>query len=113
MKIMPCPRLEFEWIMTGKDWGKRDCVYSLVIPLTEFDIRREDENGVKVRSEWKVEIGRTNVIGGRRDHPPIWDDGTIDTPFRDGAHAKFDSEVLGGLPIVAVCGDTFHIVDHS
>lgn len=107
--VMPCPRLEFEWVKTGETWHKRDCIYSLVLPLGEYDIRRENGDGEKVRNEIKAELGRTSVTGGK-DGPPIWKDGTVESPFRDGAHAKFDNEALGGhLPIVSVCGDVFSI----
>jgi len=108
--VMPCPRLEFRWLMAGDSWSERECVYSLVIPLREFDIRRENEDGESVFTEKFIEIGRTDVRGYRAG-PPIHEDGTIDTPFRDGAHARFDNEALGGhLPIVAVCGDAWQIL---
>ncbi len=108
--VMPCPRLEFRWLMTGDSWSERECVYSLVIPLREFDIRRENEDGESVFTEKFIEIGRTDVRGYRAG-PPIYEDGTIYTPFRDGAHARFDNEALGGhLPIVAVCGDVWQIL---
>lgn len=107
--VIPCPRLEFEWIKTGESWANRECIYSLVLPLGEYDIRREDGEGNKVRSETKAQLGRTKVTGGK-DTPPIWEDGTVDTPFRDGAHAKFDNKALGGhLPIVSICGDVFSV----
>lgn len=107
--VIPCPRLEFEWIKTGETWRERECIYSLVLPLGEYDIRREDGEGNKVRSETKAELGRTRVTGGKGT-PPIWDDGIVESPFRDGAHAKFDNDALGGhLPIVSVCGDAFSI----
>ena len=104
--VMPCPRLEIEWIKSGDDWRKRECVYSLVLPLGEYDIRRGEED----RSELKVEIGRTIATGGK-SKPPIYEDGVVETPFRDGAHSKFDAEAMGGhIPRVAVCGDTFTVL---
>ena len=106
--VMPCPRLELEWVKTGNTWKKRECVYSLVLPLGDYDVRAENEDGKRVRNETKAEIGRTRVSGGK-DEPPIWD-GVVDLPFRDGAHAFFDSEALGGhIPVVAVCGKVFSI----
>ncbi|MCR8922691.1 hypothetical protein NO559_07910 [Dasania sp. GY-MA-18] len=109
--VMPCPRLELEWIKTGADWRKRECVYSLVLPLGEYDIRRESKDGEKARNETKAELGRTAVTGGN-GQPPIWEDGKVETPFRDGAHSKFDAEALGGhIPRVAVCGDVFTILE--
>lgn len=108
--VIPCPRLEFRWVMHGISWRERECIYSLVLPLREFDIRRENEDGEAVYSEKTIEIGRTEVRG-YRDGPPIFEDGTVETPFRDGAHARLDNEALGGqLPIVAVCGDVWNVV---
>lgn len=103
----PCPRLEFYWVRTGKTWYNRECIYSLVLPLGGHDTRRQDENGRCIRTELKLEIGSTYVSGGD-GNPPIDANGLVDTPFRDGAHAKWDREAIGAdLPIVAVCGDVF------
>ena len=101
---LPAPRLELRWIKTGKTWQRRECSYALVIPLDEFDIRREDEDGKKVRSELSIEIGRTGVNGGR-DQGPIWEDKYIDTPYRDGSHSLWDAKHLGNLPVYVVCED--------
>jgi hypothetical protein len=101
---MTAPRLELRWRKTGNDWTQRECDYNIVIPLREHDIRREDEDGNKVRDELTIHIGSTSVEGGRAEEP-VYENGDIDTPFRDGAHALWDSEVLNGMPIYAVCGD--------
>ena len=107
--VMPCPRLELEWHKIEYNWYKRECVYSLVLPLREYDVRKENEGGEIVRTEIKSELGRTTVSGGN-GKPPIWDDGTVDMPYRDGAHAFFDQEALGlHIPVVAVCGDVFSV----
>lgn len=89
--------------LTGR--RKRDeqlqnvCVYSLVMPLRELDIRR-GELGKQVRTLNYIELGRTNVKGGRH----VYHD-KVETPFRDGAHSQWDADVLG-LTVWAVCGDT-------
>src|SRR6056297_289936 len=98
----PCPRLEFNWVKPGETWASRECIYSLVLPLGEHDIRHDNDNAVN--GELFIEIGRTQVNGNSR--LPIWEDGTVDTPFRDGAHAQWDSIALSGIPIVACCCDT-------
>jgi hypothetical protein len=103
-KDLPVPRLELRWVKTGKTWQCRECAYSLVLPLDEFDIRREGKDGKKVRSEICIEIGRTKVSGGR-GQGPIWDAKYIDTPYRDGAHSLWDAKHLGNLPVYVVCGD--------
>lgn len=100
---MPAPRLQFTWIAESEDWSHKSCIYTLVLPLRKLDIRRESENGQKVRREWHAELGTTMSTGGKR---PVFD-GRVDSPFRDGAHAQWDSEILGGLTVYAVCGEDF------
>lgn len=108
---IPCPRLEFRWKQTGQDWTIRVCEYSLVIPLREFDIRREREDQPEV-TELALLIGTTKC-GGGKGTPPVTN-GEVDTPFRDHAHAHWDCESLGGhIPIVAVCGDEWSIVPRN
>lgn len=110
---LPCPRFELEWIKVDESWATRECIYSIVIPLGEYDARRGNKSGEEVRSEVKAEIGRTRVTSFR-GMAPIHDNGEVDTPFRDGAHAKFDRDALGvDFPIVAVCGDAFTIIDYD
>lgn len=111
MKKLPCPRLELRWRKVADSWVNRECVYSLVIPLCEHDIRRENEDGDCIKDELFLEIGFTQVNGGRGGEP-IYSDGIVETPYRDGAHAQFDNKALGGnIPIVAICGDKFTIID--
>lgn len=106
--VMPCPRLELRWEKSGETWYSRECVYSLVLPLGETDIRSTDVEGNP--RELALEIGRTRVRGGNGERP-IFEDGEIDTPYRDGAHARFDRKALGGtIPIIAVCEDQFQAV---
>lgn len=81
-------RLELRWEATSnKDWNWF-CCYELVIPTLEGDILRARLGGTKV--------------GGSR--PPVREDGTVDTPFRDGAHAKWDGKTLG-VRAWAIFGD--------
>ena len=102
---IPCPRLEFRWEKVSEDWLERLCVYSLVLPLKKHDIRRTDVEGNP--KELRLEIGRTKVKSGEG---PVFDGG-VDVPLRDGAHAHWDNEALGGhLPVVAICEDTWSIV---
>lgn len=102
---LPLPRLELLWKRTSRDWSKKYCIYSLVIPLTKNDIRRENINGNKIREIYRIIIGRTRCTGGSK---PVLN-GVVDTPFRDRAHAKWDSEVLR-IPVYAVCDGQFSLV---
>lgn len=106
---MLAPRLELRWGKVGPTWENRECSYNLVIPLGPYDCRREDREGRSVRTCQTVELGKTVVTGGRS---PLYDaEEAIDTPFRDGAHAKWDSAALGGLPIYAVCSGMAMLVE--
>lgn len=103
---MDCPRLQFTWIRTGDPEGPWECLYTMVIPLRELDIRGEDEDGkVNFRKRKHLIIGVTRCAPGRENwFPTTTFDGvtTVNTPFRDGAHALWDSEAFGGLPVYAV-----------
>lgn len=99
--LMPAPRLELRWEKDGDTWENRICNYNLVIPLQENDCRRDHEDGEQ--TEQTINIGQTLVSMGLGF--PLYGDEKglhIDVPFRDGAHAIWDSKVLGGLPIYAV-----------
>lgn len=107
---LPAPRLQLryrkptddEMIGRSPDWV---CVYELILPLREHDIRRERED-IGDQDFMALEISKTFV--GTTRTP------CNETPFRDGAHAKWDSEVLGRLPIYAIDPDgTPHLQDRE
>jgi len=103
---LPLPRLELRWVKIGETWNERECIYEMVMPLQELDVRREDKNGKQVRSVLRIEMGRTKVTGGTENaHPPIRD-GKVDAPFRDGAHAQWDADVLN-MTVWATCEESF------
>jgi hypothetical protein len=60
------------------------------LPLGEHDIRR-----TKKKTELVLQICRTFVT---TSGPKIMDY----APFRDGAHAKWDSTALGGVPVYVI-----------
>jgi len=102
---LPAPRLELVWVQ--KDYPEDpmfnwECSYNIVMPLGEHDIRRERE-GLPDRDELVVNLSKTRV-GLHRETGPVYPD-HIDTPFRDGAHASWDSVNMRGLGVYAVCGD--------
>ena len=112
---LPSPRLELLWEPINEvdpriqeladkgllqepipryDWK---CTYSLVIPLTSNDIRRVDDS-----DEMKLQINVTRCQ--RNSRSPILNDCSVDVPFRDGLHIKWDCDALGGtLPMFVVC----------
>lgn len=108
---VPCPRLELRWEPCNIEVESIDCnwkcTYSLVFPLGEHDLRSTDVDGNP--REMSLEIGSTLS----RIHPPSTPvvNGEVTTPYRDGAHAQWDRDALGGhIPIVAMCGDDVTIV---
>ena len=101
---LPAPRLQLRWVAIRPDWKTKCCYYELVLPLQQYDIRRPDEvEFTDDPVEMVVELGSTNVDGGGM---PMYK-GEVATPFRDGAHAHWDSAKLGNLPIYAICGCVF------
>lgn len=106
--VMPCPRLEFRWERISEDLFNWKCVYSLVIPLAALDIRSTDVEGNPREKALEIGVTRSNIGHG---YSPV-QNGKVETPFRDGSHAQWDCEALGGhLPIVAVCGDVATLVE--
>lgn len=112
---IPCPRLELRWEKIEQaeteefprfNW---QCVYSMVLPLGEYDIRSTDVEGNPREKFLEIGITKTSMSG---DRIPVYD-GKVDTPYRDGAHAQWDCKALGGsIPIVAICGDVVTIVPY-
>lgn len=103
--------LHFEAVRETPDRIQVD--YELVIPLKEADCRGTfDHKGRKTRPKnhrhvWldeqnnrRIPMGRTNVGSTNPDYPFSMFDGSLDIPFRDGAHQYWDNEMLGGLPVI-------------
>lgn len=84
----------------GYNWA---CDYDLVLELDELDIRGEvwgdDEEILERRTEKRLTLGGCRSSRGRSPHYP--EDG-IETPYRDGAHIRWDQKRLG-LPMFVVC----------
>lgn len=100
VRSLPSPRLQLRWDDDG-----RVCHYELIIPLREHDCRRDvAESGFMA-----IPLGRTETSGGDGGRVR---EGKVDTPYRDGSHILWDSEVLG-LPAFAICGDHFTEVGPS
>jgi hypothetical protein len=112
---LPAPRIELRWEPSNKPKYNWQCHYELVIPLRETDIRREDDNGNKVRSILVVPMGPPSLrFSSSTPCSGLDHAGYCDTPYRDGAHAQWDAAVLGGLPIFVIApnGEIFpHVAD--
>ena len=101
--------LEFTYRDKTSEDGRYNMVvdYELVIPLCVLDGRNNKEDGmVNDVPGWKrVLLGQTKV--GCRS--PILD-GKVGTPFRDGAHAIWDSMAMNGLEIYSRYGEARTLV---
>jgi hypothetical protein len=86
--------------------------YDLCVPLGEVDCRGTfDHKGTKRPKSHRIvwldkdnikhlPMGRTMIGTTNRDYPfDFLDKDHINLPFRDGAHASWDNERLGGLPM--------------
>jgi hypothetical protein len=104
---MRVPRLELRWYAIDKDWATAECEYSLVLPLLANDVRRdsEGEHGEPIKLDvLTVPIEVTRVSDGGCPLDKTQPEGQqIASPFRSGAHAKWDAQALKGLPVYVVC----------
>lgn len=108
---LPAPRLQLRWVPSMRrheyNW---ECHYELVLPLGEFDIRREryDANGEPLPSvnELVVPMKEPSLRSGSGT-PCTTGTGEryYDDPYRDGAHAWWDSKLIGNLPIFVIAPD--------
>ncbi|WP_338806863.1 hypothetical protein V8U11_06580 [Pseudomonas chlororaphis] len=112
---LPMPRLELRWDTEdapppeGYPTGTKACRYLLVVPLGQWDIRREDENCAQVRNSTEIELNSTIRTGGNPQL--VWlESNRIDTPYRDHSHACWDSHVLK-IPAYATAGNYAMLLD--
>lgn len=124
-KKLPAPRLQLRWEKNdgthGHDGYPWVCHYELVLPLGKHDIRREvhgPRGGIKRIRELVVPIKSPSARSGSGCAPCTTVDGKTrfcDPPYRDGAHALWDSEVLGNPPIYVIAPDgmTFEHAAHQ
>lgn len=87
------------------------CHYELVLPLCKYDIRREiykngSDTGRRTPPYLIVPMSGPTKRSGTGT-PCVARDGTLfaDTPYRDGAHARWDAKRMGGLLIFVIALD--------
>lgn len=98
-------RLEFTYEKVGP--GEWTVFYELVVPLNKADCRGtfDHKPAKRIPKSWRmVYLSKDNCIripmgrsGCQTTNPdyPFYRDGTLGTPFRDGAHSQWDQEKLG------------------
>ena len=102
---LPSPRVQLCWEDNPdpkETYWKTLCWYELVIPATRDGVGDIRTDGSKKRPKTKrggnytdgvnliVVLSCTKTTVTKH----------LDIPFRDGCHAKWDAEELGGLPII-------------
>lgn len=103
-------RIQLRWEVLPYDYGWK-CHYELILPLGEFDVRREDRRGRKIRDHLVIKLCKSTTTrqGGRTpcDASGWMGPGAryFDPPYRDGAHAAWDAALLGNIPIVCIAPD--------
>lgn len=90
------PRLQIKCVNISGDYTETEWKYELVY--------RHFTNEISYVSmgNTKRETGKTEI--------PLNEDGTLDLPFRDGAHIKHDA-IQMNLPAFAICGDIIEKLD--
>jgi len=104
IKQLPTPRMQILWTH-GKNDKELIATYELVLhegDVCKGDIRANDKDDRPSCNPIKVRFGETKVTGGRGT--PIMQDGTLDTPFRDGVHMLRDASALN-LPMYVIYED--------
>lgn len=109
---LPAPRLQLRWALAEPNnrQYKWACHYELVIPLDEYDIRREeydDEGNCTKGPRESVIAMKPPTLRGGGGTPCTAQDGTryYDAPYRDGAHAQWDAKSIGDPPIYVIAPD--------
>lgn len=113
-KKLPTPRLQLRWVASTHPEYQWECHYELVILLDPCDVRREIyKKGRQLKKmrprELAIPMKDPSLRSSSNPHPPCTSmDGKIryaDTPFRDGAHARWDALQLGCPPIFVIAPD--------
>ena len=109
---LPAPRLQLRWVPhTDSPHWQWECHYELVLKLDKYDIRAEVYKGDRMLKrrlrELVVPMKPPSVRGSDATPCGPSADGSryCDTPYRDGAHAKWDSRQVGNLPIYCIAPD--------
>lgn len=108
IESLPAPRLQLRWEPnqgTKRYPSERypwTCRYELVMPLRDGDIRGDE--GKKKRRQLTVRMGVKTLRGSDCEPMYRWPTNEFfaDAPYRDGRHAEWDANALGGIPIYVI-----------
>lgn len=122
-KDMPAPRLELRYRQAEPDDGfdvqqyPTVCEYNFVFPLSKYDIRAEytGPRGGHKYGHFKTQTVRINLSATSRQLEDCYcpGDDSVNTPFRDGAHAMWDSWYFGKAPIYAIAQGRAMLVENT
>lgn len=93
----PLPRFQFRWAVDPNRSYSWLCYYEFCWQLQDLDIRNEWGHG-----EARAILGCTRV---GTEEPPYERGLAHATPYRDGAHAKWDAAAFGNPPTYVVSPD--------
>jgi hypothetical protein len=105
MRKLPFPRLELRWReATAEEFTQESanwvCDYMLVLSPPDIgDIRSNNDNDDAGEVNVEYILSSTYINGYHSSGP--YDGDTVERPYRDGAHAMWDSEKLN-IPAYAV-----------
>ncbi|HDR9501286.1 TPA: hypothetical protein QDC06_004582 [Burkholderia cepacia] len=107
---LPAPRLQLRWMSSDEPGYGWECHYELVLPLGEHDIRgeQEDDDGNRLPNLKELVVSMKGPsLRSSSGVPCTLGDGSryYDSPYRDGAHAWWDSKLLGNPPIFVIAPD--------
>lgn len=102
MTELPTPRLELRWreatekeVLGRSIFLSHACDYGLVIPVERTDVRsnlQHPDGTEDIGALYEVFYSFSTTLSSE----PIND---FHAPYRDGTHATWDADKLGGLPI--------------
>ncbi|MBR8234656.1 hypothetical protein K6W26_22880 [Burkholderia sp. AU42008] len=107
---LPAPRLQLRWTPSDEPGYGWECHYELVLPLGQNDIRAEQEgpDGERLPNLKELVVPMVEpCLRSSSATPCMTSDGSryYDDPYRDGAHAWWDSKELGNPPIFVIAPD--------
>ncbi len=103
---LPLPRLQLRW-ERGANEHELICHYEFVVRVGKHDCRDDAFKLGFAKASFGTTRSTCHKPGG---YVPFFPDGTMETPFRDGAHAAWDSHRLG-IPAYVIYENHYQLVE--